>query len=409
MIIHKNIITKKVLKILVLFFLGLVDLGAYDSIDEALKNGVSKGDLIFYGDYQKLHSGDFGSITPNNIATYSYLGDTSYLLGTVGLSYVSGFYKNIRAAIAFRASTPLYNNNTSLLTPFGKGDSSKDFFSDNQVNLAESYLEYFDGDTNVKAGLFTIPSEWINTMSAGIWVRNRSFSDLMLEGFWANSYGRVKYYQMTGFKDINPYSEVGLFYFGSKYYFTQNFTIKAYMFFTPKIFTALGTRVEGRHDFLYVYMGGNIGYAYSFEGIQKYSGYEHDAFAFDTKIFLGMKYFEVTGGYIHTSKESGWGNLGLMGDNIEPFFVWAGKAIKTQKNGNLIYGTIRSNLDRLRFSLTYASTSYGLGSRQNEVNFSTEIDFTQNITVILNILNTHKDAVSIPNTTQINGGVKFSF
>lgn len=407
---YKNTIVKKNLKLSIFFFLGLAQsLAAYDSIDEALKNGVSKGDLIFYGDYQKLHSKNSENITPNNIATYGYLGDTRYLLGNVGLSYVSGFYKNIRAAIAFRASAPLYNEHTSLLTHFGKGDSSKDFFSDNQVNLAESYLEYFDGDTNIKAGLFTIPNEWINTMSSGIWVRNRSISHLMLESFWTNNYGRVEYYQMTGFKDINPYSKAGLFYFGLKYYIAQSFTIKAYTLFTPKIFTALGTRAEAKYDFSHVYIGGNIGYAYSFEGIKRYSGYQNDAFSFDTKIFVGMKYFELTGGYIRTSKDSGWGNLGLMGDSIDPFFVWGGKAIKTQENGNLVYVSFSSDLDKLRFSLTYASTSYGKDFRQNEINFSTEINLTQNVTVILNILNTHKDAVFIPKTTQINGGIRLSF
>lgn len=382
---------------------------AYDSIDEALKNGVSKGDVIFYGDYQGLNKGIATTLTPNNIATYSYLGNTGYLQGSVGLSYTSGFYKYIRAAIGFRAGTSFWNVHKNLITPYGKGDSSKDFFIQNQATLAESFFEYFDGDTNIKAGRFTIPNEWINTMSDGIWIRNRSIENLMLEGFWVNDYGRVAYYQMTSFEKINPYSKFGLLNLAAKYYITEGLTIKAYTFFTPKIFTALGASIDGRFNISDFFIGGNIGYAYSFEGKPIYSGYIHNASAIDAKIFFGMKYFEIAGGYIHTSKDSGWGNMGIMGDSIDPFFVWGGRAVKTQPNANLIYGTISANVERFKFSLTYGSTSYGTSSRQNEVNFSTEIGFTNNVFGVLNILNTHKDATNIPNTTQVNGGIRLSF
>ncbi|WP_143428394.1 Opr family porin [Helicobacter sp. 11S03491-1] len=396
------------LKIIFLWTLDLSYVLAYDSIDEALKNGVSKGDVIFYGDYQGLNKGQAGAVG-KSLATYGYLGNTGYFLGNVGLGYTSGFYKNIRAAISFRAATPFWNLHKNLLTPTGKGDASKDFFNHNQATLAESFLEYFDGDTNIKAGRFVIPNEWINTMSDGIWIRNRSFTDLMLEGFWVNDYGRVAYYQMSDFEKVNPYASFGLLNLTAKYYITPTFTVKAYTFFTPKIFTALGTRINGKYSLSNFFIGAQAGYTYSFEGEQRYSGYTHNASVADAKVFFGMKFFEISGGYIHTSKNSGWGNIGIMGDSIDPFFVWGGKAIKTQKNGNLIYGSMHVNIDRFKISLTYGSTSYDTSSRQNEIDFSTEIGFTHNVFGILNILNTHKNTLNIPNTTQINGGIRLSF
>lgn len=394
----------------ILFFIFIIQaLWGYDSIDEALKNGISRGDLIFFGDYQGLSKGRATIITPKNLATYGYLGNTGYLFGNVGLSYTSGFYKNIRAAIGFRAGVPLWNLNKNLQTPYGKGDASKDFFNQNQATLSESFFEYFDGDTNIKAGRIIIPNEWINTMTDGVWIRNRSFKNLMLEGFWINDYGRVAYYQMTQFNKTNPYSNAGLFNLSVKYYFLPTLTLKAYTFFTPKIFTAFGSRLEGKYEGSKIYFGGNIGFTYSIEGDKIYSGFAHNAYALDSKIFFGMKYFEIAAGYINTSRNSGWGNLGIIGDNIDPFFVWGGKAIKTQVNGNLIYGSISANIDKFKFSLIYGSTSYGISSRQNELDFSTEINFTQNISGILNLTNTHKDDINIPTLTEINGGIRLSF
>ncbi|WP_143428780.1 Opr family porin [Helicobacter sp. 11S02596-1] len=402
-------------KIAFLYALSFGCAYSYDSIDEALKNGVSKGDVIFYGDYQGLAKGQATSIG-KNLATYSYLGNTGYLLGSVGLSYTSGFYKNIRAAVGFRAATPFYNAHKNLRIPSvpnirngGVGDATKDFFNHNQAALAESFFEYFDGDTNIKAGRFIIPNEWINTMSDGIWIRNRSIENLMFEGFWVNDVGRIAYYQMSGFDKINPYSNFGLLNLAIKYYIAETFTIKAYTFFTPKIFTAFGAKIDGKLNISSFFIGANVGYAYSIEGNERYSGYAHNGAVLDAKAFFGMKFFEIAAGYIHTSKDSGWGNIGIMGDSIDPFFVWGGKAIKTQKNGNLIYASISANVERFKFSLTYGSTSYGQSLRQNEINFSTEIGFTHNVWGILNILNTHKDAINIPTTTQINGGIRLSF
>ncbi|PAF52842.1 Opr family porin [Helicobacter sp. 13S00477-4] len=406
---------KKLLNFIFFYGLAFGSVYAYDSIDEALKNGVSKGDVIFYGDYQGLNHGQATSIG-NSLATYSYLGNTGYLLGSVGLSYTSGFYKNIRAAIGFRAATPFWDAHKNLSIPAipnirdsGKGDASKDFFNHNQATLAESFFEYFDGDTNIKAGRFIIPNEWINTMSDGIWIRNRSLTNLMLEGFWINDYGRVAYYQMTKFDRVNPYASFGLLNLAAKYYITETLTLKAYTFFTPKIFTALGARIEGKYNISSFFIGGNVGYAYSFEGKEFYSRYKHNASALDAKIFFGMKFFEIAAGYIHTGKDSGWGNLDIMGDSIDPFFVWGGKAIKTQNNGNLFYASIQANVQRFKFSLIYGTTSFGIGQRQNEIDFSTEIGFTHNVSGILNILNTHKNNLSIPNTTQINGGIRLYF
>ena len=90
--------------------LAQVALG-FESIDEALKNGVSKGDVILYGNYVGLQKGGATTIGDESLglAHYAYLGNLGYLMGNVGLSYTSGFYKNFRASIGFRAVASFYD------------------------------------------------------------------------------------------------------------------------------------------------------------------------------------------------------------------------------------------------------------------------------------------------------------
>ena len=380
---------------------------AYENIDEALKNGVTKGDMIFYGDYQKLVSGKAGNFMPNNLATYGYLGNTGYLLGNIRLGYTSGFYKNVRASISFAASAALYNQHNTLITATGTYDAQKDFFNHNQASIGESFFEYFDGDTSIKSGRIAIDNEWINTLVDGIWVRNKSINNLLIESFWAKSYGRIDYFQMTDFRNINARNIFGIANIGAKYdIFEDILTAKAFLYFAPQVFTALGGRIRGQYANENIKMGGEAGFNYSFEHLAgRQNGYE-----LDVSGFVGYKeIIKFRAGYIHTSKEAGWGSLGVLGDKITPFFIWGGKAIKTQPNANLFYGTISSTLQQFTFSITYGTTSFGATSRQNEIDFTTEVGITNNVFMLINILNTHLDSGVIPTLTQVNGGVRLKF
>ena len=89
-----NIIVRYVVNMAFLMSLFVPSV-AFESIDDALKNGVSKGDLIFYGNYIGGLSGTQTTVGNKQagLASYGYLGNMGYFLGNVGLGYTSGFYK----------------------------------------------------------------------------------------------------------------------------------------------------------------------------------------------------------------------------------------------------------------------------------------------------------------------------
>ena len=58
---------------------------AYDSIDEALENGISSGDITFYGSY--TNGADSINKAKND------LNESGYMVGSVGLAYHSAFWK----------------------------------------------------------------------------------------------------------------------------------------------------------------------------------------------------------------------------------------------------------------------------------------------------------------------------
>ena len=380
----------------------------YDNIDEALKNGVTKGDVIFYGNYQGLSKGVSQNFTPDHLATYSYFGNIGYLLGSIRLGYTSGFYKNVRASISFASSLSIYDRHKNLPSATGKLDSQTDFFDHNQASLGESFFEYFDGDTSLKGGRITISNEWSNTLADGIWFRNKSLDKLLIEAFWARTFGRIDYFQMTDFRDINSRSSFGIANIGAKYdIFGNLLSTKAYIYFAPRVFTAFGWRLNSDFQTETINAGADFGATYSIENLQK------NAYEIDISAYIGFKeIIKLKGGYIHTSKDSGWGSLNLMGDNIAPFFVWGGKAVRTQKNANLFYATLSSKVKLFTFFITYATTSFdafNTTARQNEIDFSTEVSVTENIFILFNLMNTHLSSSVIPTTTQINGGIRLKF
>lgn len=131
-------------RILLVFALTTIPLVAkYVSLDEAFKNGISRGDAIVY-----------------NVGT-------KYVNGSVGIGYTTGFYYAVRGAISFRAMKFFY----------GSQRRGRDFYSDSLVVLDQSFVEYFDGDTAIKAGRFLPISYFANNLIDGVWVRNGSFEN----------------------------------------------------------------------------------------------------------------------------------------------------------------------------------------------------------------------------------------
>ena len=185
---------------------------AYDSIDEALENGISSGDITFYGSY--TNGADSINKAKND------LNESGYMVGSVGLAYHSAFWKYLRVAVSFRAVGTLYeqdkdsqwSSDAFLNNPgrYGNGDASRDFYMNDRTMLGQSYIEYFDGDTSVKVGRVFVDSEWADRLIDGVSVRNRSLPNTLIEALWAKNNGYVQYNKMTGFYDVNPHSALGL-------------------------------------------------------------------------------------------------------------------------------------------------------------------------------------------------------
>ena len=156
-------------------------------------------------------------------------------------------------------------------------------------------------------------------------------------------------------------------------------------------------------------------------------------FLFDSKITLGYRNIDGMIGYVATG-DAGMGSLGILGvgngtqsnmlysfyNNIQPFFVWGGRAIKMGKNAHLVYGALRLNLldGKLNAYVAYGATFFN-GSQfyggninglvQGELNVMAEFGITRTLSAIANISNTHFGKYGLPNTFEINGGIRFMF
>lgn len=394
----------------------------YKTIDEALKNGISRGDAIFYGNYLSLQSGSSGFVSNNKIGEQKFLGNTGYFQGSVGLGYTSGFYYNIRAAISFRAAQNFYNAR----------DANRDFNPSALIDLADSFLEYYDGDTAIKAGRFMPSNEWINHLIDGVWIRNASLRNLLLEGIWAYEYGRVSFFEMSEFKKI-PNKGNGYFNVGAKYYMSKNQSdyknssyLQIFSLFAPNIFSSIGGRAHLAYRFnnTNIWLGLDGGGAFSFEDKTSIYSFKRNTGELDIRGHFGFSAASFSVGYILTG-QSGFGSLGSLGigvnntinpkkshEDIIPFFVWGGRAIRYMPNAQLLYGSVLLNVfdDKLVSYLSYGVTFFGDNKlfTQNELNFALSVFVTNTISAILFVTNSHLGS-GIQNYTQVNGGIRLSF
>ncbi|ANV97997.1 hypothetical protein BBW65_03915 [Helicobacter enhydrae] len=394
----------------------LSSLKAYDSIDEALKNGVTKGDIGLFNDYYKPKH----SITAPQ--TLGYIQDAYFLALTMGIQYRSAFYKNMRFAVGFRGAYPIWQWHTN--SDWGpssnqgyikRGDISLDFDPLNQMLLSDTYMEYFDGDTSIKGGRFAIQNEWIDNQVDGIWIRNRSLENLMLEFFWFERYGEASATQMSGFVEPNDnYS--GYFYTAVKYYLQDIFWAKFYTFASYSVAFGMGASANAEYKFSNSKLGINLNSAGSFEFRNGAKG--GDGIDFDTRFYIEGKVKDVTigfnVGYIQSGKYSGWGSLNFINNTISPLGI--GKVLSSGiTDTTLFYGTLYTEIDAVSVSLLYGTASFvnpalsALHHRQNEVDLTFGFNFTQNVQGFFNLYNTHLGNDAIPNITQVQGGVSLYF
>lgn len=420
------------LKKFLCFLLCVGYVWAYDTIDDALKNGISNGDVVLYGSNTSISSG--------SAIAGSDLSKNSYVAGSVGLAYRSGFYKSWRFMISFRAAEAFYeaDKNSLWLDDINSpnrsgstGDASKDFYSGYRAMLGQSYLEYFDGDTSVRAGRIFIKNEWADRLIDGISVRNKSLQNTMIEAFWAKSSGYVQYNKMTGMYNLNPHNSIGLLHASIQHTFGDIFLLKAYGIFTPSIFNAAGLKASLKYEVSNSYMGASANFTTSFEGAHSLVGNTTgNGLVFDVRAFVGVKDFigsmrnglEISGGYI-MSGANGIGSLNIIGNNVSPFFMWGGRAFLLGSDTSLAFGKINFSIDRISLALVYGSTRFhnpysfgtlnriqGSYDRVNEVNVLLEFGVSEHSSLLLNVLNTHGGKhIYYPHTTAVNLGVKLAF
>lgn len=411
------------MRILIIFMcLGLFAIlqARYTNLNDALVNGPKKVDIILYG---KSVSG-FGS----------------YINASVGLGYTTEFYYGLRGAISFRAAQSIIDSRGAFRRDFGGANET--IAGNSAILLGESFLEYFDGDTAIKAGRFQPINEYINLMTDGIWIRNASLSNIILEGMWAYNSGRVAYYEMQPFSKLGGNNSVGWFDVGVKYFlskdnrnFKDSIYISVFGTVMSNVFGSVGARWHsgfklGKSE---SWLGIDAGFVASFEDNQSRFAVDNNTFLFDTKVSLGFgSWIDIFIGYVMNGK-GGMGGINMLGvgnsmqagdlmlySNIQPFFTWGGEAIKFGRNAKLIYVSSRISLfDSLKIYVAYGMTIFdGYSGRygsdnsfnivQNELNVMTEFSITELLSVIAYISDTHL-AKGVQNNFQINGGFRFMF
>lgn len=410
------------MKVKNLFLLTLFysNIWAYDSIDEALENGISSGDITFYGNY-----------TDSKNNGKSNIEDVGYMVGSVGLAYHSAFWKYLRVAVSFRALGVMYEHNEHsqwdneplLNNPnrYGQGDASRDFYTNHRTMLGQSYVEYFDGDTSVKVGRVFVDSEWADRLIDGLWVRNRSLPNTLIEALWAKNNGYVQYNKMTGFYDVNPHSALGLTQMSLKYHLGDVVSFKVYGIANPEVFYATGIKAMARYESSQSYIGLSGHFSTSFEqSYGRFNGENGNGYNTDIKVYVGVKDMaEASGGFIGSGANVGWGSLNTLGNSISPFFMWGGRALLEGVDASLWYGKVMFAIDRVSFAVVYGSTKFRAPridnisnpyDRVNEVNLLLDFGFTEHLSALLNVLNTHGGAQRYyPHMTNVNLGMKLAF
>ncbi|VEJ24665.1 Uncharacterised protein [Helicobacter cholecystus] len=380
------------------FLASCLTLSAYDNIDEALKNGIAKGDVGFFTDYYDPFA--------THIANDFEMKDESYVALTMGLQYRSAFYKNMRLSVGFRAAYPLWQ--------WHKGDINLDFDSSNPILLNNTFLEYFDGDTSVKIGRFFLENEWTCNQVDGFWVRNASLENLLLEMYWINAYGDVTSTLMSAFTRYNP-NWSGLTHAAAKY----NFTIKDWMLWA-KLYTGFAYSVNyilgGGTGLEYKFGESKLGLSLNTAGSFEFSNGESggNGVDFNMEFYVEGGGIKFNLGYIQTGKEVGWGSLDRINNTISPLGVENVLDSSYALNTSVIYTGISGEFNEVILGILYGVglfTSPLVGGRhiQNEVNLALEVNFTNNVTMFANFYNTHLGNDAIPNVIQVQGGLTLSF
>ena len=415
-------------------YLSCLALPCFASLTEALVNGEKKVDVMLYGDLSS--SGNGGYYRNNLLGSSKFVGNAGYINTQIGLEYKSKFFYNFRAKVSFRAAYSIISPNDGSRKDFFN-NATTDVLGDSSVAMGASYLEYYDGDTSVKAGRIDVISPWINNLIDGLWVRNGSLGDFMLEGIWAYSYGRVAYYEISPFRSLKDYGwfnfNIHNYISGAKGDMQKATYVTLLLNFMPDVFIGIGARGHGNINLtnnMSLMIDG--GFAFSIEDKVDNRSFKTNTFLADIKANLSYRALDVSAGYVLTGS-SGMGSLGILGvgggfdsdisrtfyTNIQPFFIWGGRAIKFGRNANLIYASGKISLfnNNLRLYAAYGITFFNgsplyggnaTGIIQNELNVFADFKLSNVLSVLAHFSSTNFGK-NVPNGIELNGGVRIKF
>ena len=392
---------------------------------EALRGGEKSGDINLLFSLNRTSptmGAQNGGIFQNS----------AYLATSFGLYYKSAFYGYFRLNLGFRGALPLWEQSRKTAFSDGSGSAARDFWDNNIAMVARSYLEYFDGDTSIKAGRIEDKTDMIDRHIDGVWISNKSLGWLLIDVIYMNQVGRVLDRELSGFEKFVRYDNAngavsarGNSKYGGAYYLGLGFEIfdwlklKAYGLTSPQIYSF----VAGKFDINTMYFLINGGFVGGFEHRYGRIRAENDGrWSYLAHADMGGKYdsqyglFYATLGYRGTQSEAGMGSLNLTGNTFNPFFYFSGNALENAKALHLVYGKIGFKVDFLDIFVLYGynffkgdiSRNGNAKNGQGEVNFYMDWRFSDFTSVIVHFLNTHGSKSAIPNNTRFDFMFKVS-
>lgn len=230
----------------------------------------------------------------------AYYSDTAYSVGSVGIEYKTGSYKNFSAAFGARGYKALYEDET--------GDADERF-NDNEILISNAYVAYDDALWHVKAGRQQLFTDWIKRTLDAVSIYANPSENVEVELLWANRIGRVDNRNAIASKDTGV-DEKGVYKYALKYTMNDMFSAKVF-----------GKNVPDSHD-LY---GGLVNIsADNFGGRVQYIQTSEEVLAEDGEMLEVKAYAKFAGatatlGYIKTGDDVGWGSAAAHGELVVPF------------------------------------------------------------------------------------------
>lgn len=392
---------------------------------EALRGGEKSGDINLLFSLNRA-SPTMG--TQNGGAFQN----SAYLATSFGLYYKSAFYGYFRLNLGFRGALALWEQSTKTQFSGGKGSAARDFWDKNIAMVARSYLEYFDGDTMVKAGRIEDKTDMIDKHLDGVWIRNKSAGWLLVDFIFLNQVGRVVDRELSGFEKFTRYDNIngavtqkgnskhgGAYYLGLTFEVFEWLKLKAYGLTSPQIYSFVAGKID-IHTMYFLLNGGFVG---GFEHKYGRIRAENDGrWSYLAHADMGGKYdsqyglFYATLGYRGTQSIAGIGSLNFTGNSFNPFFYFSGNALENAKALHLVYGKIGFKVDFLDIFVLYGYNFFkgdilrsgNAKNGQGEINFYMDWRFSDFTSVIIHFLNTHGGKNAIPHNTRFDFMFKVS-